>query len=201
MKSFLRGAAHIGSQALGAAALLALLAVASCSSGTPPPETVDGEGPIEPIEETPEPVDHPVATMLTIRPFQMGDHTGDDVMLRADGTLYGERAARVLGTVHPDGRFSDPQGIFLASLRDDGTIELAQGNELGIRISPEGSLQHQQYPDVEIQIREDGSIVGVDSSAESQGTDEPFGSVQNITPETRMTALFVLALMSELLGR
>ncbi len=199
MRTVRRQVASCGAVLSVAVPLLAWCGAAGCGSRTPQPVEPEDPPPetAEPRPETGQEQQDQGA--IVIVPFQMGDHTGDDVLLHADGTIHGEREDVDFGIVHPDGRFTDLQGNTIATLQPDGTIELAEGGSLDVWITPEGALRHRQQPGLEIVIRDDGSIVGVDSTLEGAESQETFGSILAYTPEAERTALYVLALMSQLL--
>jgi len=176
--------------------MAAALLVTGCGASTPEPQTADvGETP--PVEDTGGEAQAPAPGELLIYEFQMGDHTGDDVMLHDDGRLTSERLGQDLGVLRSDGRFSAPNGTVLATLQADGNIVLADGTEFELMITADETLRHRVNQHLEIRISGDGTIVGFEGG---QAGDEGFGSVIGFVPAGRRTALFILAIAAQLLG-
>lgn len=171
--------------------------VLGCGSRTPEPRDPSDQNPTGEGEAA---VEAPTPEALVIFPFQMGDHSGDDVMLHEDGRLSSERLGRDIGVLHADGRFVDPNGSLVATLRPDGAIALPDGALFELRITAEDTLRHRVREHLEVRIQDDGTIVGLDLAPQGQTSEESFGSVMSFVPAGRRTALYVLALATQLLG-
>jgi hypothetical protein len=176
--------------------VLAALGAVGCGSRSTPAETADQVQVEAPPQVAAEPPPQPAPGELLIYSFTMGDHTGDDLVLHEDGRLVREASGQDLGVVRPDGSFTDPSGALLARLEPDGTVVLADGTTLNVMLTPQGTLRRREGSGGEVRIRDDGAIVGV--GGVNQGEEQAFGEVRGYRAEGHRTAIFVLALATEL---
>jgi hypothetical protein len=120
--------------------------------------------------------------MLHIAELRFSDSGGDTLIVHSDGRI--EAGGQVVGSVQPDGTLVGPDATVALTLNEDGSIVDADGRALPVTVDAEGTLRSDTGQ--ELRFTDDGSIVG-------ENTQAPTVTVQGITPETRRTAMFVLA--------
>lgn len=121
---------------------------------------------------------------LELAELTLNQNREPGLFLRADGTVE-VPGGRVLGRLGKDGRFLDRDGRLLAELTDDGEILDGKGDYLPVTI--EGAKVKLLKENREIELRDDGTLVGANPSA-------PAVTIVGLTPKTRRAALFLLVL-------
>jgi hypothetical protein len=152
----------------------------ACSARKPVPANVPPQAaPAITPEELTGPARHVELGELTLNQNQK-----PGLVLHADGTVEGP-AGTVLGQLGRDGRFVGRDGRLLAELTVDGEILDANGDYLPVVI--DGSAVKLLKDNRVIQLREDGTLSGINSNA-------PVVTIAGVTPRTRRAALFLLVL-------